>query len=107
MTEGQDAPAWFAQVGVVFGLVGTAAAAFLAGFKGWKDRPKRASEAQNTLIAGDIMDTRPMKDLAAAVDRLADGRDRTVSAIDHNTVAVDRMERAIRDMCDAYDRSQR
>lgn len=70
--------------------IGTVTGAAVAAFLGWRRKAPNAADAPNTLIAGDIMDTRPMKDLAAAVDRLADGEDRTAAALDRVERAIDR-----------------
>lgn len=91
------------------GIVGTVAAAFWAGVVGWRSRSRtKALDAPNALIAADIMDTRPMKDLARAVDDMntngARYSDRMVDAVDHNTAAVDRMERAIVRTTEAIER---
>lgn len=70
--------------------LGTIAGSVIAAVLGWKRKAPGASEAPNTLIAGDIMDTRPMRDLAGAVDRLADSEDRTAAAMDRVERAIDR-----------------
>lgn len=92
------------------GLV-IAGAAGYAIWQGWTRAAKAVSHAPNTLIAGDIMDTRPMKDLVEAVkhsnevaERIIEAQDRTTSAVDRASAATDRNEAAVRDLCRAVER---
>ncbi len=82
-----------------------------AGWKGWSKKTP-APEPLNTLIAGDIMDTRPMKDLvvavgvlnerltlmAAAEDRSAAASDRAAAASDRAATAAHQTEEALREL---------
>lgn len=90
---------------------------FLSGFglTIWKSVNKSAppADAQNAIIAGDIMATKPMADLAkavekldpnlhlymAAMDRAAAASDRAAVASDRAAEASHRTEHAIADLC--------
>ena len=100
-------------LGAIAGIVGTLAAAFYAGWSGWKGRVKgvQAADAKNAVIAGDIMDTRPMKDLVVEVSRmnehltqLAAAEDRQSAAEDRHSAALDRNTDAMRDLCLSIER---
>lgn len=106
-------PAWLQALLYIGGVIGAAAAAF----HGWiKKAPsqKAAENAAGVLIAGDIMATKPMQDLAEAVSRMAHGldhmieaQDRTTAAVDRVSAATDRNEAAVRDLCRAIERTSR
>lgn len=101
-------PVW-----VSFLVYGAAALGALAAIvQGWKTA-RKPSDAQNTLIAGDIMDTRPMRDLATQVERLgehvaqlAQAEDRRAAADDRKSAALDRNTDAVRDLCLTIERSK-
>jgi hypothetical protein len=105
-------PDWLTQL--IF-YAGTACAAIYAGWKGYTSKKVAKSDSVRTaIVAGDLMDTKPMRDLAAAVERLGDrmqrfedGQDRVVDAVNRNTDAERSTETAIRDMCRMIERSQR
>lgn len=94
--------------------------ALMAALKGWRGADK-PSDARNAVIAGDIMDTKPVKDLAAQVmllavfaekivegqKRVIEAQDRTTEAVDRASAATDRNEAAVRAMCAAYERSKK
>lgn len=92
------------------GIVG----AFAAAFHGWlkKQPDQKASEAAaGVLIAGDIMATKPMADLAhqvghleGAVRDLAEGQNRTIDAINRLHDAERSTEVAVRDLCRTIER---
>lgn len=88
----ENLPGWAGPLVSFAGVAGAAGAAFLAAWKGFNSKSKQASEAPNTLIAGDIMDTKPMKDLAHQVQHLAEACLRIEQAIEHNTDAANRVE---------------
>lgn len=92
------------------GLV-IAGAAGYAIWQGWTRAAKAVSNAPNTLIAGDIMSTKPMADLALAVadlsrnvDDMVAAQDRSADAMNRVCAAVDRMEGAVRDLIRANER---
>lgn len=90
---------------VVLGV--TAVAALIgAAVKGWRSNPKSGSNAPNVLVAGEIMDTRPMRDLVKSVDRQTEQNERVEEAINRMVAAEARTERAIRDMIAAFERSK-
>lgn len=106
-------PEWLTQL--IF-YVGTACAAIYAGWKGYTSKKVARSEqsVRTAIVAGDLMDTKPMRELATAVERLGDrmqrfedGQDRVVDAVNRNTDAERSTETAIRDMCRMIERSQR
>lgn len=105
-------PEWLTQL--IF-YVGTACAAIYAGWKGYTSKKVAKSDSVRTaIVAGDLMDTKPMRDLVTAVERLndrmqrfEDGQDRVVDAVNRNTDAERSAETAIRDMCRMIERSQR
>lgn len=86
------------QVGAYIIYVCFALGGLFAAYQGWKASHK-PSTAPNTLIAGDIMDTRPMKDLVAEVSRLGDHLNHLAAAEDRKGAALDRNTDAVRDLC--------
>lgn len=85
--------------------IGTVTGAAVAAFLGWRKKAPSAADAPNTLIAGDIMDTRPMRDLVVEVARLGDhmgqlanAEDRRAAADDRKSAALDRNTDAMRDL---------
>lgn len=99
---------------VSFLVYGAAAAgALAAAFQGWKTA-RKPSNAPNALIAGDIMDTRPMKDLSAQVERMTEhlnqlvhAEDRSAAAEDRHSAALDRNTDAMRDLCLSIERKMK
>lgn len=88
-------PVWVQALVYVGTVVGAAVAAFL----GWRKKIPPASDAPNTLIAGDIMDTRPMRDLVVEVARLGDHVGQLANAEDRRAAALERNTDAMRDLC--------
>lgn len=89
------APVW-----VSFLVYGAAALGALAAIaQGWRTARKPASNAPNAIIAGDIMDTRPMKDLVVEMGRMNDHLNVLTAAEERRTVAIDRNTDALRDLC--------
>lgn len=100
-----SAPAWAGDAATLAGVAGAIAAAFFAGWKGWTSKSRSKPDAPATIVAGDIMDTRPMQRLAEAVERLHEkvglntaAEDRTAAAIDRHAAQVGRAEDAVRDL---------
>ena len=107
-------PPWLQTLLYLGGIVG----AFAAAWKGWisKGVAAKPSEAPNALIAGDIMSTKPMKDLAEAVEKLnilsKECSDREHEIHNRQLDAINRLndseratEQAVRDLCRSNDRS--
>lgn len=99
---------WLALLTPAFIIIG---ASGFAVYQGWTRASKAVAVAPNTLIAGDIMSTKPMADLAIAVSDLARNvddmvasQDRSAEASNRVCAAVDRMESAVRDMIRATER---
>lgn len=102
----EGVPAWVAYI--AFGV-----GALFAAFQGWKASQK-PSTAPNALIAGDIMATKPMKDLADEVGRLSEhlthlaaAEDRRCAADDRKSAALDRNTDAVRDLCLTIERTSK
>jgi len=104
----ESLPPWLQTLLYLAGLIG----AGFAAMRGWRNKQaERGSEAPNALIAGDIMDTKPMKDLVHEVGHLREAVDRMVEAQERGTDATNRMhdaerstESAIRDLCRTVER---
>lgn len=106
-------PAGAPEIGAYIVYIGFGVGGLFAAFQGWKASQK-PSTAPNALIAGDIMDTRPMKDLAEGVGRLneqmvhlAAAEDRRAAADDRKSAALDRNTDAVRDLCLTIERKIR
>lgn len=100
-TPPEGLPVWLQTIIYIGGLLG----AFAAAWKGWISKAK-PTEAPNAIIAGDIMSTKPMRDLADGVAvlnsnsvKVQDGQDRIIDALNRLTDAERSTEQAIRDMC--------
>lgn len=103
-------PPWANAVATLMLLVGY-------GFVLWgaRKKPVAGADAPNAIIAGDIMATKPMADLAKAVERVAENvalqaaaqdraaaaSDRAAAASDRAAEATHRSEDAMRDLCQA------
>ena len=89
-TVPEGLPPWANAVASLIILIGF-------GLTVWQGRKKTApSTAPNTLIAGDIMSTKPMADLAKNMADLVVAAARIEGALEHNTEAVNRQEAATR-----------
>lgn len=106
-----SAPAWAADAATLAGVAGAIAAAFFAGWKGWNSKSRRKPEAEATILAGDIMDTRPMQRLAEEVERLHErialqsaAEDRSAAAADRLAAQMGRTEDVMRDMIREFTR---
>lgn len=99
---------WWASL-IAYALI--AVAGYAAVVKGWKGASK--PEAEAAIVMGDIMATKPMADLARAVETLNDrvrlnteAQDRAAAASDRAIAAQDRTQDAIRDLCREIQRSR-
>ncbi|RZJ01807.1 MAG: hypothetical protein EON90_02020 [Brevundimonas sp.] len=93
------------QVGAYIIYVCFAVGGLFAAYQGWKASQK-PSNAPNALIAGDIMDTRPMKDLVTQVERLSDHLSHLTAAEERRSTALDRNTDAMRDLCLSIERNK-
>lgn len=93
------------QVGAYIIYISFGVGALYAAYQGWKASHK-PSNAPNALIAGDIMDTRPMKDLVTQVERLSDHLTHLTAAEERRSTALDRNTDAMRDLCLTIERKQ-
>ena len=111
MSAPTSPPEWVAHYAALAGLLGTCGAALFAGWKGWSGKAKEPIAAPAALIAGDIMSTKPMADLAHevghlhdAVRDLSEGQTRTIDAINRLHDAERSTETALRDLCRTIER---